>query len=252
LRASILAAAVAVLVGCELPVATGTCQGPQTYAVGDAVENVAFVDDCDGPHGLSGDVYAFTLAAHTGVTIEMDPSGFEAAFEVYQGAYGGAVTPAKIAEGEGSGLIGARVFLPPGDYFILSGSANRERGNYTLSTSLVGLVDCDYAGYTVRSADVTGVVTTSDCSAAPPNRQDIYELLLPAGALLKARVSADRPGFLLIRTGSASSDDLAAKSFGPGSLDSLSYTTTSAGWYRVHVGSNPVGTGPMNYTLNVR
>lgn len=252
MRAFAVVLFVSVLSSCELPVATGTCQGPQPFSIGSPVENVAFEDDCAGLHGLSGDVYAFTLAEHTGFLLEMDPTGFRAAFEVYQGAFGGAATPVRIAEGEGSGVIGARLFLPPGEYFVLAGPAEREGGNYQLSATAADLADCEYPAFAVRGSNIEGSVTLADCSAAPPRRQDIYEVLLPAGVALKAVARGNPQGFLLLRTGSASSADLAATGLDPNIADSLTYTTPTAGWYRVHVGSDPGTLGPMSYTLRVR
>ncbi len=247
-----------VLMACDDPASpSGTCLGPQLFSADTTVSGVAFTDDCTAPSGTFGDVYQFTVAAQTNILLTMTPSGFAGQLALFKGTLEGGVTPRKVFVEYGRGAFSAKAFLPAGTYFVVAGSDEAAGGDYTLTsgpTTTTPCTDTTINWYTIRGADITGLVTIADCAGAPGAYQDLFGLVMDAGEQVAVSAEMNRAGFVLWRRdGSASAPNIAQfSSLVPNATASGTFTAPDQAKFNVHVNANVVAGAPLAYTLHIR
>lgn len=247
-----------VLMACDDPASpSGTCLGPQLFSADTTVSGVAFTDDCTGPSGTFGDVYQFTVAAQTNILLTMTPSGFAGQLALFKGTLEGGVTPRKVFVQYGRGAFSAKAFLPAGTYFVVAGSDERAGGDYTLTsgpTTTTPCTDPTTHWFTIRGADITGLITTADCAGAPGVFQDLFGLEMDAGEQIAVSVEMNRVGFVLWRRdGSASAPNLNEFSALFANVTAQgTFTAPDQAKFNVHVASDRRAGGTLAYTLHIR
>ena len=249
----LLAAAVA----CDNPASpTGTCLGPQVFKADTTVTGVAFADDCSAPNGFFGDVYQFTVAAQTNVLLSMTSNGFDGALALFSGTFTVGSAPRLIGKEFGRGAFSFKAFLPAGNYFIVAGSDEAAGGEYTLTSAPTTTTPCSelIPWFTMRGADITGLLTTADCQGAPGAFQDIFSLEMDAGEQIAVSVEMNKVGFVLWRRdGSASAANITQ--FGalfPNVTAQATFTAPDLARFNVHVNSDNLAGGTLAYTLHIR
>lgn len=254
----LLTALLLTVVSCDdAPTASGSCLGPQPLTLDASIVGVAFTDDCVAPNGLLGDIYEFTVAAQTNIMITMTPTGFAGGLGLFVGPYVEGATPRMIFKEFGRGTFGAKAFLPAGNYYIVAGSDEAAGGEYTLATAPTTTTPCTettMAWYTMRGADITGLLTTADCQGAPGAFQDIFSLEMDAGEQLAVSAELNKAGFVLWRRdGSASAANLNQfAALQPNITASGTFTAPDKAVFNVHVNSDNLAGGTLAYTLHIR
>ena len=228
----------------------GKCNGPQNHTVGSAATAAIGTDDCE-VMGRYGDIYQLTLTGQTNFRVTVTPSGFDAAISLLAGNSSAPGSAIEVFGTDGSGPIGANAFLPAGSYFILVGSSNCKSGTYKLESQSVSADGCG-SNWTYPGADLSGVVTTSDCEGGASARQDIYQIQLKRGQTVAVSAVLNKNGAVLWRTGSASSANLVTKVLPQGGSAAFSFTATSDDVYRLHVLGELSTTGVMSYSASIR
>ncbi len=241
----------------EAPTASGTCLGPQPFSATASVVGIAFTDDCTAPNGLLGDIYQFTVAAQTNIMITMTPTGFAGGLGLFVGPYVEGGTPRLIFKEFGRGTFGAKAFLPAGTYYIVAGSDEAAGGEYTLAsvpTTTTPCTEMTMAWYTMRGADITGLLTTADCQGAPGAFQDMFRLEMDAGEQVAVSVEMNKLGFVLWRLdGSASAANLAQFAvLQPNVTAAATFTAPTKAGFNVHVNSDNLAGGTLAYSLHIR
>ncbi len=243
-RVSLVLLLVPFLAGCPTDAVTGpsgTCGGPQPYTVGATATGKLGENECSGPGGIVGHLFALALTGQTNFAVSMVPSGFEGVVGLWT------ASNQLVFEASGSGAIGAPVFLPAGQYTLVVGRSKQGAGSYTLSTRTTALTDCGTDAWTIPGASISGTLTESDCAGAPGVRQDIYFIRLAAGQTINATATMDQPGQLAVFTGTTV---LANKQVAKGGSASLSYTATSSGVYSVRAMRDQT-TQSQSYTISI-
>lgn len=243
--------------GGSLTAPRGNCLPPTPIAATGTVNGIAYSDDCDGPDGSLGDIYSLTLTAQTQVLITLTPSGFEGQVMMLSGNFGDIAGTKLIFDVVGNGTICAKAFLPPGNYFILAGSAENVGGDYTLTLAPTTSTPCSnvFFNYTVRGADIPGVVVIEDCPAGAPNsRQEAYGLWLAAGEAIQVSIDMNKPGDLLWRrSGNPTAPDLAGAPVFANTTLTTTFTAPDANDpFGIHVIAYPALTGNATFTLRIR
>lgn len=246
------------LMACEDPASpSGTCLGPQVFAADTSVSGVAFTDDCSAPNGTFGDVYQFTVAAQTNILLTMTPSGYAGQLALFTGTFDGGTTPRMIFVEYGRGAFSAKAFLPAGTYFVIAGSDEAAGGDYTLSSAPTTTTPCTEQGaawYTIPGADITGLLTTADCAAAPGAFQDLFRILMAAGEQVAVTVEMNKMGAVLFRrdgSASAANIDMFA-TVQPNVTAGKTFTAPDKDEFNVHVVSDNLAGGTLAYTLHIR
>jgi len=244
------------LAGCELfPTPTGSCQGPLAVGAPDTLVAEAFHNDCSGPGDVDGDVYQFALIAQTDLMFRMSPTGFRGSMGLYRGVYG-TPNPKLIFEvlGPGSAPFGARAYLPLGQYFLMAGPTGRSGGEYEVAFTPTSASDCSVFDWTDFGADITGAITTSDCTGAPPHFQDSYGLWLAAGQSVQLTGIAGAKPFAVHvrRQGDGSVDPLVSHILAAGGTTTFTFTAATKGAYSIIAIGLPGSIGPIGYTIQVR
>ena len=256
MRRALLPLVIACLVvACEDPASpSGTCLGPQVFTADTTVSGIAFTDDCTGPSGTSGDVYAFTIDSQKNILFTMRPVGYAGQLALFTGTLTDVATPHLILKEYGRGSITVKAFLPAGTYFVVAGSDEASGGDYTLSSAPTTTTPCTIEttnSYTVRGADIAGALTTDDCQGG----LDFFRILMEADEQLAVSVEMSRQGVVLWRRdGSASAPDVARFDVPTGNVTTgAAFTAPARGAFNVVVGSNPaVVGGAVFYTLHIR
>jgi hypothetical protein len=196
LRASSVVLA-GVFASCELePGRTGTCQAPVALTVGTFTRAESYHDDCRGPD-ISGDIFTFAPMTQANVMFSVVPEGtFTPRLQIYRGTYGDANPP---LVGEVSGYPGealsARVFLAPGSYFLVAGTATRQRETYRMTTGAVAGADCFVWSFLTPGVSVDGSVGFEDCQVINTIIRESFEMWRDVGDSVNVTVIADSTGF---------------------------------------------------------
>lgn len=249
----------ALLAACEDPASpSGTCLGPQLFAADTTVSGVAFTDDCTAPNGTFGDVYQFTVAAQSNILFTMTPSGYAGQLALFTGTFeGGFATPRMIFVEYGRGLITVKAFLPAGTYYVVAGSDEAAGGDYTLASAPTTTTPCTAENtnwYTVPGADITGLLTTTDCAGAPGAFQDLFRILMGAGEQIGVTVEMNKMGAVLFRrdgSASAANIDMFA-TVQPNVTAGKIFTAPDKDAFNVHVISDNLAGGTLLYTVHIR
>lgn len=247
---SAMAVVVATVSCSESPLGSeAACGAGTAYVVSSTVSGSITAEDCSR-NGVTGDYYTFSAVSHTSFGLTMQPSGFNGELGLYAGTPGG--TSTVVFETDGSSTFGANAFLPPGNYYIVAGTRGGG-GSYTLVSQPVPVSGCgQFLSYTRPGATISGVVTGNDCVGLGVARFDAFEILLESGHTISASATMDKAGAISIRSGSASSPDLASHILSAPGVAQVSYTTTRRDSYRVHVYGSPGMQGNNVYTLTIQ
>jgi hypothetical protein len=248
-------AALASLAACEIfPTATGSCQGVTAVAAPDTLYSEAFHNDCSGPGDVDGDIYQFTLIAQADLLFRMSPTGFRGSMGLYRGVYGDP-NPKLIFEvlGPGSAPFGARAYLPVGQYFLMAGPAGRSGGEYAVAFTPTSAADCSVFDWTDFGADITGSITTADCSITATSFHDSYGIWLAAGESIQVTgIAGAKPLGIALRKQGVAGDPIASRSLAISASETFTYTAESKGAYSIQAIGLPGSIGPIGYTLQVR
>jgi len=222
---------------------SGSCQGPQSYAVGATVASKLGNNECGGPGDISGHLYAVTLTQQSNFLVSMTPSGFKGALGIWTS------DKRSIFETNGSGAQSAKVFLPAGLYTIAVGRQGLDGGNYTLTTaptSVDGTPSPPYV-WTVRGAVIVGTVTSSDGAGNVGAKWDGYELVLQAGESVTVTATMDQAGTFSFAPNPGTE---VSKVVPRGGSGTITYTAPTSGNYILRVfGQSPAL--PNNYTVSI-
>ena len=211
----------------------------------------AGTDECSLPDGSVGQFYSLTLAAPTGFLLTMTPSGFSGGLGLFSGSSTNTAQAKVIFTVEGSGTIGARAFLPAGQYFILAGRSGQAGGSYTLTSSTSQVTDCVYSAWTMPGVPLTGSLTASDCAGGAGSSQDIYSVRLAAGQSVSISASVSRTGAVIWGTPSASIVERPLTAL-TGGTTQINYTATAEGVYLLHFLNNSPTTGTSTYSGTIQ
>ena len=252
MKASLLlavCACAALVSACDSPLGdSSNCDAGIQWAPNTTVNGSVSEADCTRDNH-SGDFYVFTSTGQTATRLSMQATGFAPELTVYAG------TP--TAMGEASLIFQVvttpatnDLYVPPGSYFIVAGTADNRGGNYTLTSQPIPATGCPPRySYGVPGLVVTGTITTNDCQGGGISRQDIIEFYLKPGQVLRARLVADKKAAVSIAQGDGSVID---KFIDASGVAEVSYTATKRDFYRVHVHGEPSFFGTTNYTLTVQ
>lgn len=173
---------------------SGICQPATALAIGGLEHGEAYHDDCRGPAEW-GDFFAMSLASQTSLEISMVPEGsFAPTITVYRGSPGDA-TPLLVA-GAASALgetLAIRLFLAPGDYFIVAGTSTRTRAPYSIAAAPSLGPDCLMLNFVMKGVEIDGNLTSSDCEIPPSasHRAEWFEMWWEANDTLTITLVAD-------------------------------------------------------------
>lgn len=249
--ASFLVPLTALVIGCTDSTSPLACTQLGTHAIGIRTEGILQDGDCRDEDQRPFDVYQVTLTGQTHFLVKLTPSGFEGSVGLATFPPSGGTLPNEVFSTEGTGAIGARVFLPAGTYYVGVGTTSG-KGAYTLETSPTSVGDCSYMNRALPGVTIPGVIGANDCAGNGAARQDIYELTLQSGRTYTFSGTRDKAGTVALHTGSAGSAPLKEQTLmGAGSF-SFSYTPTKTDFYRVHVFGEPQFQGPVGYTLTIQ
>jgi hypothetical protein len=195
------AAAVVLVVGvmsCELPPQrTGSCQPAVALAVGFFERGEAYHDDCSGPDE-KGDFFTLSLASQASLVLAIEPEGsFAPKIAVYAGTPGD-VNPPLVGRVTAylDETLRVRVFLQPGDYFIVAGTQTRSRATYRITASTVVGADCSIWNFVSKGVQLAGFVNQFDCTTTSDEVfGESFELWRQASDSVTVTVVADSAGY---------------------------------------------------------
>ncbi len=236
---------------------TGACFGAGSLDADTTIVNIAYADDCEGPLGTLGDVYQFTLTAQTNILFTQNSSGFLGGLTLFKGQFTNLGQARLIFDVVGAGTVGAKAYLPAGDYFVVAGSAEQKGGSYTLVTAPTSSTPCSdaYFNYTVRGADIAGQLDNSDCSGATASvRQDAYSLWLYLGETITVTTTYSKAGVMSFRRAGFPGDpDIGTNLLTANNPVTATYAAPDArDPFNIHIIGEPPNTGTGTYLIQVR
>ena len=240
------------VLGCAADVATpsGVCTGATPLTIGATANAKAGSDEC-AIAGGAGQIISLTLTTPMTFLVTMTPSGFVGGFTMFSGTYANVGAAKEILSVEGSSPMGARAFLPVGQYFMAAGRKGATGGAYSLTTTVTQNADCAYENWTVPGITLTGTLTTRDCPGLLGSTQQIYNVRLSAGQSVSIMASVSKNGSVIWGTSSGTIVErlLAAPTGGSASIN---YSATADNIYLLHFFNNQPQTGSSTFTGTIQ
>jgi hypothetical protein len=186
------------LLSCDMPPGrTGSCQPATPLVIGTPQTGEAYHDDCTGPKE-HGDFFTMSIASQANIEINIVPEGsFAPTFAVYRGSPGD-VDPPPVARmvAAKNETLAVRLFLAPGNYFMIAGTATRVRAPYQIVANPSVGADCVLWNFVTKGVEIDGNVTTSDCEvlSGAIYRAESFEMWWAADDSVRITTIADFSG----------------------------------------------------------
>lgn len=247
--------ALSFLAGCSLfdkITGSSSCDGPYTYTAGSTATGTLGHNNCEGPDGGSGHVYAMTLTKQTNMRVTVTSTAFTPLIAIYTSAN------KLVAQDLVNGVI--NVFLPAGSYKIFVARSSSNDGAYTLTTPTYALAGCSSTtgtlqvvdmGFTVRGADINGSLTPTDCGASNV-KMHWYRFRQVSSDTISTTVTTDKTAGLYLYN--ASGTVVASKELPAAGTWTTKYVTTADGFLTMRVESRSSGTAtnlPLTYNIKI-